>query len=170
MLPKSVNTEVKNKCFVPCGCDYLQIQSKEPTTCYMEIVNVWINVSHNLNYLLNIELSLIVMSIPPISTLSKEIRKTMNKIKDDLKTVEEVWDTNSLYMDIPISKRGITRKPLWQTSQNKCHAHSIFISIMYSNFHVDVVLDWKRQRRRCVTCFRDVAVVLEQSQDFQNFT
>ena len=31
--------------------------------------------------------SLIVMSIHPISTLSKEIRKT---IKDDLKTVEEV--------------------------------------------------------------------------------
>jgi len=22
---------------VPCGCDYLQIQSKEPTTCDMEI-------------------------------------------------------------------------------------------------------------------------------------
>ena len=45
---------------------------------------------------------------------------------------------------------------------------------MYSNFHVDAlttlvkVLDWKRQRRRFVTCFRDVAVVLEQSQDFQN--
>ena len=46
---------------------------------------------------------------------------------------------------------------------------------MYSNFHVDalttlvnLVLDWKRQRRRFVTCFRDVAVVLEQSQDFQN--
>ena len=136
-LPKWVNTEVENKWVVPCGCDYLQIQSKEPTTFDMEIVNVWINVNHN--YLLNIELSLIVMSIPPISTLSKEIRKTMNKIKDDLKTVEEVWDTNSLYMDIPISKRGITRKPLWQTSQNKCHAHLIFISIMYSNFHVNAL-------------------------------
>ena len=136
MLPKWVNTEVKNKWFVPCGCDYLQIQSKEPTTCYMEIVNVWINVNHNLNYLLNIELSLIVMSIPPISTLLKEIRKTMNKIKDDLKTVEEVWDTNFLFMDIPISKkghnsiciyqfqkRGITQEPLCQTSQKKCHAH-----------------------------------------------
>ena len=46
-----------------CGCDYLQIQPKEPTTCDMEIVNVWINVNHN--YLLNIELSLIVMSIHP---------------------------------------------------------------------------------------------------------
>ena len=44
-----------------------------------------INVNHN--YLLNIELSLIVMSIHPYL---KEIRKTMNKIKDDLKTVEEV--------------------------------------------------------------------------------
>ena len=55
--------KLKNKCFVPCGCDYLQIKSKEPTTFEMEIVNVWINVNHN--YLLNIELSLIVMSIPP---------------------------------------------------------------------------------------------------------
>jgi len=71
----------------------------------MEIVNVWINVNHN--YLLNIELSLIVMSIPPISTLLKEIRKTMNKIKDDLETVEEVWDTNFLYMDKPISKGAL---------------------------------------------------------------
>ena len=26
--------------------------------------------------------------------------------KDDLKTVEEVWDTNFLYMDIPILKKG----------------------------------------------------------------
>jgi len=73
-------------------------------------------------------------------------------------------------------KRGITQEPLCQTSHNKCHAHLIFISIMNSNFHVDAlltlisVLDWKRQRRRFVTCFRDVAVVLEQSQDFQNFT
>jgi len=45
------------------------------------------------------------MSIPPISTLSKERRTTRNKIKDDLKTVEEVWDTNFLHMDIPISKK-----------------------------------------------------------------
>ena len=74
-LPKWVNTEVENKWVVPCGCDYLQIQSKEPTTFDMEIVNVWINVNHN--YLLNIKLSLIVMSIHPISNLSKEIRKTM---------------------------------------------------------------------------------------------
>ena len=48
---------------MPCGCDYLQIQYKEPTTIDMEIVNVWINVNHN--YLLNIELSLIVMCIHP---------------------------------------------------------------------------------------------------------
>ena len=79
------------------------------------------------------------MSIPPISTLSKEIRKTMNKIKDDLETVEEVWDTNFLYIDKPISKKRHNREPLCQTSQNKCHAHLIFISIMYSNFHVDAL-------------------------------
>ena len=111
--------------------------------------------------------SLSVMSIHPISTLSKEIRKT---IKDDLKTVEEVWDF--LYMDLPISKKRYTSgTPVPNlTKQMSC----IFIRIMYSNFHVDAlttlvkVLDWKRQRRRFVTCFRNVAVVLEQSQDFQN--
>mgnify|MGYP007091374322 CR=1 FL=1 len=51
-------------------CYHLQIQSVEPTTCNIDIVNVWINVNHR--YLLNtIELSLIVMSIQPVSTLSK---------------------------------------------------------------------------------------------------
>ena len=103
---------IKNKWCVSCDCHYLQIQSKEPTTIDMEIVNFWINVNHN--YILNIELSLIVMSIHP----SKEIRKTMIFFIDGLKTV---WDTNFLYMDIPISKRGITLEPLCQTSQNKCH-------------------------------------------------
>ena len=42
----------------------------------MEIVDDWINVNHN--YVLNIELSLIVMSTPYLN-VSKEIN--MNKIK-----------------------------------------------------------------------------------------
>ena len=71
----------------------------------------------------------------------------MNKIKDDLNTVEEVWDTNFLYMDISISKkRHNSGTPVPNlTQQMAC----IFISIMYSNFHVDAlvkVLDWKWQR------------------------
>ena len=87
-------------------CYHLQIQSVEPTTCNMDIVNVWVNVNHR--YLLNtIKLSLIVMSIQPVSTLSKAIKgKTMETHKDgSLRTVEVVWDTNFLYMDITISKR-----------------------------------------------------------------
>ena len=62
-------------------CYHLQIQSVEPTTCNMGIVNVWINVNHI--YLLNtIELSLIVMSIQPVSTLSKAIKgKPLKLIK-----------------------------------------------------------------------------------------
>jgi len=82
-------------------------------------------------------------------------------------------------MDIPISKKGHNSgTPVPNlTKQMSCHAHLIFISIMYSNFHAGAltilvqVIDWKRQRKKTfVTCFRDVAVVLEQSQDFQNFT
>ena len=63
------------------------------------------------------------------------------------------FETQNFSIWIPISKRDITRKPLCPTSHNKCHAHLIFISIMYSNFHVDAlttleqVLDWKRQRK-----------------------
>ena len=44
----------------------------------MEIVDDWINVNHH--YVLDIELSLIVMSTPYLN-VSKEIRKNMNKIK-----------------------------------------------------------------------------------------
>ena len=36
-----------------------------------------------------------------------------------------------------ISKRGITLEPLGRTSQIICHAHLLFICIVYSNFHVD---------------------------------
>ena len=54
-------------------CYHLQIQSVEHTTCNIDIVNVWVNVNHR--YLLNnIELSLIVMSIQPVSTFSKAIK------------------------------------------------------------------------------------------------
>ena len=56
----------------------------------------------------------------------------MKNRKDDLKT-----DTNFFYIDITISKRGITLEPLCQTSQSICHAHLLFICIVYSNFHVD---------------------------------
>ena len=90
-----------------------------------------------------------------------------------------VEDTNFLYMDIIISKRGITLEPLCWTSQNKCHAHLLFINIMYINFHVDAftteidVWDWKRQ------CKDDLSLVLAMSPrylnrvgntDFQNLT
>jgi len=40
-------------------------------------------------------------------------------------------------MDMTISKRGITLEPQGRTSQIICHAHLLFISIVYSNFHVD---------------------------------
>jgi len=40
---------------------------------------------------------------------------------------------------VPNSKWGITSEHLCQTSENKCHAHLLFISIMYSNLHVDVL-------------------------------
>ena len=61
----------------------------------------------------------------------------MKNHKDDLKTVEVVWETNFLYMDMTILKRGITLEPLGRTSQIICHAHLLFICIVYSNFHVD---------------------------------
>jgi len=54
-------------------------------------------------------------------------------------------------MDMTISKRGITLEPQGRTSQIICHAHLLFISIVYSNFHVDDLktvvkeLDKKRQ-------------------------
>ena len=53
-------------------------------------------------------------------------------------------------MDMTISKRGIT---LGRTSQIICHAHVLFMCILYSNFHVDDLktvveeLDRKRQRK-----------------------
>ena len=40
-----------------------------------------------------LELSLIVMSIPPIPTLSTDIRQTIKHHLDDLNTLEGVWDT-----------------------------------------------------------------------------
>ena len=64
-------------------------------------------------------------------------RKTMKNHKDDLKTVDVVLETNFLYMDMTISKRGITLEPLDRTSQIICHAHLLFICIVYSNFYVD---------------------------------
>ena len=140
MLPKWVNTEVKNKWCVSCGCDCLQMQSKEPTTIDMEIVNVWINISHD--YLLNIELSLIVICIPIFPTLSKEIRKTMIFRKMTWKLLKK-FETQTFSIWIyQFQKRGITGEPLCQTSHNKWHAHLIFISIMYSNFHVDALKPW----------------------------
>jgi len=51
----------------------------------------------------------------------------MKNYKDDLKTVEVAWETNFLYMDMTISKSGITLEPLGQTSQIMCHAHLLFI-------------------------------------------
>jgi len=48
-----------------------------------------------------------------------------------------VEDTNFLYMDKTISKRGITLEPLCRTTQNKCHAHLFFIDIRYIDFHMD---------------------------------
>ena len=73
--------------------------------------------------------------------------------KDDLKTVEVVTETNFLYMDMTISKRDITLEPLGRTSQITCHAHLLFMCIVYINFHVDDLktvvtkLDKKRQRK-----------------------
>ena len=101
-----------------------------------EIVNVWINVNHN--YLLNIQLSLIVMSIPPISTLSKEIRKTMNKMKMTWKLLKKFEMQTFSIRILQYQKRGITLEPLCRTSQNKCHPHLPFIDSMYSNFRLDV--------------------------------
>jgi len=52
-----------------------------------------------------------------------------------------------------ISKRGITLEPLGRTSQIICHAHLLFICIVYSNFNVDDLktmikeFDKKRQRK-----------------------
>ena len=40
-----------------------------------------------------LELSLIVMSIPPIPTLSQDIKQTIKHHLDDLNTLEGVWDT-----------------------------------------------------------------------------
>ena len=56
-------------------------------------------------------------------------------------------------MDMTISKRGIILRPLGRTSQIICHAHLLFICIVYSNVHVDDLktvvkeLDKKRQRK-----------------------
>ena len=36
-----------------------------------------------------------------------------------------------------ISKRGITLEPLCRTSQIICHAHLLFMCIVYSNLNVD---------------------------------
>ena len=46
----------------------------------------------------------------------------MNIYKDDLKTV---WETNFLYMDMTISKRGITLEPLSWTAQNNFHVDDL---------------------------------------------
>ena len=48
--------------------------------------------------------------------------KTMKNHKDDLKTV---WETNFLYMDMTISKRGITLEPLSWTAQNNFHVDDL---------------------------------------------
>jgi len=56
-------------------------------------------------------------------------------------------------MDMTISKRGISLEPLGRTSQIICHAHLLFICIVYSNSHVDDLktvvkeLDKTRQRK-----------------------
>ena len=99
-------------------------------------------------YLLNIELSL--MWIPYLNIVKG---KPWQNHKDDLKTVEVVTETNFLYMDMTISKRDITLEPLGRTSQIICHAHLLFMCIVYINFHVDDLktvvtkLDKKRQRK-----------------------
>ena len=69
-------------------------------------------------------------------------------------------------MDMTISKRGITLEPLGRTSQILCHAHLLFICIVYSIFHVDDLktvvkeLDKKRQHKDDLSLV--FAVVLEQ--------
>jgi len=80
------------------------------------------------------------MSIPPHLNFVKENKENHDYI-DDLKLLK-MFETKTFSIwiySIPISKRGITPEHLCQTSQNKCHAHLIFISFMYSNFHVDAL-------------------------------
>ena len=75
---------------------------------------------------------------------------TFKKTHKDNLTVEEVWYTNFLYTDL---RKGHNSWTLCRTSQNKCHAHLLFIKFMYINFHLDIlttvvlVLNWKKQRK-----------------------
>jgi len=48
----------------------------------------------------------------------------MKNHKDDLKTVEVVGETSFLYMDMTISKRGITLEPLGRP--RKAHVMHIY--------------------------------------------
>ena len=49
-----------------------------------------------------------------------------------------------------ISKRGITLEPLGRTSQIICHAHLLFVCIVYSNFHAnDLKTVIKELEKKC---------------------
>jgi len=39
--------------------------------------------------------------------------------------------TFSIYMDLTMTKKSITPEPTCRTSQNKCHAHLLFIFHVY---------------------------------------
>ena len=60
------------------------------------------------------------------------------KTKNINMTVEEAWYTNFLYTDLTISLnfklKGHNSGTPCRTSQNKCHAHLLFIKFMYINF------------------------------------
>ena len=86
----------------------------------------------------------------------------------DSNTVEASmsWRHNFLYMNITISKRGITSPNF--TKQMSC----TFILHIYQVYQLSCLYNWDRRMRlktatyiRFVTCFRDVAAVLQQSRE-----
>ena len=88
----------------------------------------------------------------------------------DSNTVEASmsWRHNFLYMNITISKRGITSPNF--TKQMSC----TFILHIYQVYQLSCLYNWDRRMRlktatyiRFVTCFRDIAAVLEQSLEYR---
>ena len=101
------------------------------------------------------------------------------KNKDDL-TVEEVWYTNFLYTDLVVSKKGhnsgipvpnLTKQMAFTFTFYKVHVYQLLFSYL-DNCGKSIRLK-KATKRQFVTCFRDVAMELENivgNTDFQNLT